>query len=113
MLQYKDPLTLAAEILGVDVEAEKTTIQYGYYRMMIRHHPDKNKDDPQANRLAALINEAKDVLLGRETNPTLLKDRDLMAEMMQRPVSDDDALSYEEWLQNRFYNMEQCSIWPC
>ena len=43
----------------------------------------------------------------------MLKDRDLMAEMMQRPVSDDDALSYEEWLQNRFYNMEQCSIWPC
>ncbi|MCF8107853.1 MAG: hypothetical protein K9J81_02565 [Desulfohalobiaceae bacterium] len=59
-----------------------------------------------------MINEAKGVLLGRETSPTLLKDRDLMAGMMQRPVSEEDALSYEEWLQKRFYNMKQCSIWP-
>ena len=113
MLRFKDSLVLASEILGVDVGATKPRIQYGYYRMMIQHHPDKHGGDPHANRLAALINEAKDVLLGKETKPTLLKDQELIADLMKRPVSDYEVLSYEEWLKNRFYSMEQCSIWPC
>lgn len=113
MQDFKDSLKLAAEILGVDVEAPKSKVQYGYYRMMVHYHPDKNLDDLQANRKAALINEAKDILMGKETNPNLLKDRELIADLMNRPVSDNEVLSYEEWLKKHFYNMEQCSIWPC
>lgn len=104
---------LAAELLGVEDCAGDTKIRYGYYRMMQLHHPDKNSGDPQATRVAALINEAKNVLLGQETSPVLLKDAALVAEVMQRPVAQEEVLSYAEWLQQRFYNMEQCSIWPC
>lgn len=113
MLRIKDSLRLAAEILGVDAGATESKIQYGYYRMMLLYHPDRSCGDSQSHRLAALINEAKDLLLGKETNPTLLKDQELIADLMQRPVSDNEVLSYEQWLKTRFYNMKQCSIWPC
>jgi len=113
MAYPKDPLKLASQVLGVEVGAPKSQIQYSYYRLMVHHHPDRNHGDPQAHRLAALINEAKDVLMGKETQPSLLQDRGLIAELLRRPVSDEKVLSYEEWLKKRFYSMEQCSIWPC
>lgn len=113
MLHLRDSLKLASEILGVDIGATKQEIQYGYYCKMLQYHPDRNGGDLQANRLAALINEAKNVLLGKDANPTLLKDQELIADLMKRPVSDDEVLSYEEWLKKRFYHMEQCSVWPC
>lgn len=113
MSQFKSFLELASHILGVDICAAKPEIQYAYYRMMKLYHPDKNCSDLRANRLAALINEAKEVIMGRETNPTLLKDQELIAELMNQPVSDEEVLSYDEWLKKNFYNMEQCSIWPC
>lgn len=104
---------LAAELLGVDPCAVDTEIRYGYYRMMQLHHPDKNPGGQKATSVAALINEAKNVLLGKEANPVLLKDAALVAEVMQRPVAQEEVLSYAEWLKQRFYDMEQCSIWPC
>jgi hypothetical protein len=112
MLHCKDSLKLAAQIIGVELGAPRPHVQYGYYRLMVHYHPDRNPNDARAERLAALINEAKDFLLGRETTPTLLRDRELVAELMGQPVSDQGVLSYEDWLKERFFNMEQCSIWP-
>jgi|GEM_PF-5093352 len=112
MSQSVDFHKLASRVLGVDTSASKPEIQYGYYRMMTMYHPDKNRDDPNATRFAALVNEAKDVLLGKEEAPVLLKDLELVSALMQAPVYTDDVLSYEEWLKQRFYNMDQCSIWP-
>jgi len=111
MSNFKFFWELALKILGVDADASNSKIQYGYYRMMTLYHPDKNWDDLQANRKAALINEAKDFLMGKETNPNLLKDQELIDDFMKRPVSNKEVLSYEEWLKKHFYNMEQCSIW--
>ena len=113
MHQTPEPLQLAAEILDVEISAARSRIRYAYYRMMKRHHPDLNNGDPRADRLAALINEAKDLLLGRIRSPTLLKDASLVSEVMNRPVSEEDVLSYEEWIRSRFYDMEHSSIWPC
>jgi len=112
MAQVTNAQKMASRVLGVDIAAIEAEIQYGYYRMMTIYHPDKNRDDSNAHRFAALINEAKDVMLGKETSPVLLKDFELVSEFMQAPVCTDEVLSYEEWLKQRFYNMEQCSIWP-
>jgi hypothetical protein len=113
MTGLREPLQVAAEILGVDICAAYSRIRYAYYRMMKSHHPDRNGGDPRADRQAALINEAKDLLLGRIANPNLVKDAELVSEVMQQSVSEAEVMSYEEWLRSRFYNMEQCSIWPC
>ncbi len=113
MTEIKDYRKLASQVLGVDITSTQPEIQYGYYRMMTIYHPDKNQDDPNANRFAALINEAKDVMLGKGISPVLLKDLELVSALMENPVCTDEVLSYEEWLKQRFYNMDQCSIWPC
>ena len=113
MTQPREPIQVAAEILGVDVCAAYSRIRYAYYRMMKSHHPDQNGGDPRADHQAALINEAKDLLLGRIASPTLVQDAELVSEVMRQPVSEAEVMSYEEWLRSRFYNMEQCSIWPC
>lgn len=76
---------------------------YGRYACWIRPFPLH----------AALINEAKDLLLGRMMNSYLIMVAELVSEVMQQPVSEAEVMCYEEWLRSRFYNMEQCSIWPC
>ena len=113
MPQLRDPLQVAAEILGVDVCAANTRIRYAYYRLMKYHHPDRNGGDPRAVRQAAVINEAKDLLLGRRTDPTLIRDAEVVSEVMRQPVSEEEVLSYEEWIRSRFYDVDERSIWPC
>ncbi len=102
----------ASQVLGVDVDASKSEIQYAFYRLMCTHHPDKNPDDPLAAGRAALIIEARDVLQGIVTAPVLLKDRKLMAEVLNRPVQEADVLTYEQWQKQQFFAADQGSIWP-
>ncbi len=109
----KNWLNLAADILGISVDASKNEVKYAYYRLMVAYHPDKHQDDPKAKQRSALINEAKEILLGKEVNPTMLKDTQLIDEFVSQPVSDDQIMSYREWLKTQFYNMDQGSIWPC
>lgn len=112
MAEIKNFYHLAKQILGVNENMPKPEIRYNYYRLMCFYHPDKNQGEEKAHRKSALINEAMDVLLGKEKNPTLLRDKSLVVELVNQPVSDESILSYEEWLRNRFFNMEECSIWP-
>ena len=113
MIETKSSFCLASEILGVEINALETEIRYAYYRLMTVYHPDRNKGGPEAHRRSALINEAKDVLLGKEKNPTLLKDKDLVAEIIDKPIADGKIISYVQWLKENFFNLDDCSIWPC
>jgi hypothetical protein len=109
-------LNLAAQILGVAVYASFSEIKYAYYRMMCLHHPDKHQGDHRAGERTALINEARNMLLGRTINPTLLRDRELVSEVLEHPpisdTEDETILSYNEWLKAQFYNVQEGSIWP-
>ncbi len=113
MTLLKNHMQMASEILGVDICASRSEILYSYYRMITLHHPDKNPDNAWADSFAALINEAKDMLLGKDIRPTLLQDSRLVSEFMDCPVQEGEVLSYGEWLKTRFYDMENRSIWPC
>ncbi|MDZ7761549.1 MAG: J domain-containing protein [Desulfovermiculus sp.] len=100
-------------MLGVPVHASPGEIKYAYYRLMGQHHPDKHQGDPQAGQRSALINEARNMLLCRTLNPTLIRDRDLVAEVLEHPPSEDETiLSYNEWLKSQFFNVREGSIWP-
>jgi hypothetical protein len=102
----------ASQILGVHMDADYREIQYAFYTLMCTHHPDRNPDDPHAARRAALIIEARDALLGKVTTPVLLKDRGLLADVLERPLDGTEVLTYEQWLKNQFFDADQGSIWP-
>ncbi len=116
-MSQSNHLNLAAQILGVPAHASSSEIKYAYYRLMCRHHPDKPQGDPQAGQRTALINEARNMLLGRTLIPTLLKDRELVSEVLEHPPINEDndeetILSYNEWLKAQFFNVQEGSIWP-
>jgi len=115
-MSQSNHLNLAAQILGVSVYASPSEIKYAFYRLMCLHHPDKHQDDPQAGQRTALINEARNMLLGHIVSPTLLRDRALVAEILERPpgsdIEDETILSYNEWLKAQFFNIQEASIWP-
>jgi curved DNA-binding protein len=57
-MDYKDYY----EVLGVDRGADEQSIKRAYRRLALKHHPDKNPDDPQAEERFKEINEAYEVL---------------------------------------------------
>lgn len=50
------------EILEISRDADKTTIKKAYKKMAKRYHPDRNPNDPEAEKMFKLCNEAYQVL---------------------------------------------------
>lgn len=46
------------KILGVDPNANRETIKQAYIKLAMRYHPDRNPDDPDAERKFKLVNIA-------------------------------------------------------
>ena len=51
------------EILGVEKNADKKTIEKKFKKLAISLHPDKNKNDPNANENFQQLTKAKDILI--------------------------------------------------
>jgi curved DNA-binding protein CbpA len=54
------------EILGVEKSASQIEIKKGYYKKAKEWHPDKNPDNPEADEMFKLINEAYQILSDEE-----------------------------------------------
>ena len=79
---------------------------------MLKHHPDRNPDEPYAQDIAALLNEAYGLLTGKRVTPTLLLDEALVQLVLDNPVGPlDNVPTYREWLLQQFCNVEEKSIW--
>ena len=52
----------AAEVLGVAPGADAEAVRKRYRELAMRHHPDLNPDDPQADQRMAELNRARDLL---------------------------------------------------
>src|SRR5690554_3706138 len=50
------------EVLGVSREAELSEIKSAYRRLAMKHHPDKNPDDPQAQERFKEVGQAYQIL---------------------------------------------------
>ncbi|KAG5363361.1 DnaJ-like protein 1 [Yarrowia sp. B02] len=54
------------DLLEIQVDASDAEIKKGYRKMAIRHHPDKNPDDPTAHERFQAIGEAYQVLSDKQ-----------------------------------------------
>lgn len=61
-MDYKDYY----KVLGVDKEASQDEIKKAYRKLAIKYHPDKNKDNAEAENKFKEINEANEVLSDKE-----------------------------------------------
>ena len=50
------------EMLGVNRDADEEAIKNAYRRLAMKHHPDRNPDDPKAEELFKEANEAYEIL---------------------------------------------------
>ena len=102
----------AGAVLGVPGDADPDEIRYAYYCRMLKHHPDRNPNDPLAHEASALVGEAYAVATGKITTPSLLLNDELVQTLLKDPVTElDEVPTYDEWLKGRFLNVSEKSIW--
>ena len=75
-MDYKDYY----KVLGVDKKASQDEIKKAYRVLAVKHHPDKNPDNKEAEEKFKLANEANEVL----SNPTKRKKYDELGENWQQ-----------------------------
>ena len=105
-------------------EAGEREIRYAYYRLAQLCHPDRlagrsgPAEEERAQRIMALLNEAKDLALRRRDKGELLGDAALVRRLMELSehaagtVREHDILTYDEWQRQQFYDVDAASLWP-
>jgi hypothetical protein len=64
----------ARKILGVGESVTKEALKKAYRRAVIKYHPDRNRDDPDANKKFILVKCAYELLAKDNPCPELLKE---------------------------------------
>ncbi len=65
---------MACKVLSVEEMADKEKLKKAYRRTAMEFHPDKNLDDPDANKKFALVKCAYELLAEDKPCPELLKE---------------------------------------
>jgi hypothetical protein len=94
----------ACEVLGVDDMADRNQLKKAYRRAAVKFHPDKNLQDPNANRRFALVKCAYELLA--EDKPC----RELLKEINSWPgIPEDDKYKLDNpwghflWWREKFF----------
>ncbi len=111
MLRDHEITTRAWKILNLEPGASAEEIKSAYRKKAKQVHPDLGERD---ERIMGVINQAYSRLLPGKSGPTsLLEDDRLVGLLSNLPVDPiEQTQSYEEWMLNRFYNLDDDSIWP-
>ncbi|GES62630.1 DnaJ domain protein [Aspergillus terreus] len=70
------------EILEVPITASQAEIKKKFYALSLRHHPDRNRDDPNASQRFARISSAYNVLGNHTKRATYDRDHGILAHHM-------------------------------
>ncbi|KAL5363643.1 hypothetical protein BJX96DRAFT_120879 [Aspergillus floccosus] len=70
------------EILEVPITASQAEIKKKFYALSLRHHPDRNRDDPTASQRFAHISSAYNVLGNHTKRATYDRDHGILAHHM-------------------------------
>ena len=65
---------IACKILDVDEFADRNQIKKAYRRIVMKFHPDKNPNDPDANKKFSLVKCAYELLAEDKPCPELLEE---------------------------------------
>jgi len=65
---------MACKVLDVDETASKAKLKQAYHRAAMKFHPDRNQEDPQANKKFALVKCAYELLAEDKQCPALLEE---------------------------------------
>ncbi|KAF9887889.1 hypothetical protein FE257_009549 [Aspergillus nanangensis] len=91
---YKHPFSTSArrsataqepnyyEILDVPITASPSEIKQKFYSLSLRHHPDRNRNDPTASERFARISSAYNVLSNHTKRATYDRDHGILAHHM-------------------------------
>lgn len=94
----------ACKLLGVGETADKHELKRAYRRIATQLHPDKNLDDPDANKKFALVRCAYELLAEDRPCPELLKEIDSWPGV---PEDDkyklDNAWGHFLWWRDKFF----------
>ena len=92
-MEYKDYY----KILGVDRTASSDEIKSVYRKLALKHHPDKNPDDKQAEERFKEINEAYEVL-GDSTKRAKYDQLGSSYRAWERTSGQPGSFNWDEWM---------------
>ena len=94
----------ACKILQVQEDASKEQLKKAYRRTAMNYHPDRNKDDPDANKKFALVKCAYELLAEDKPCPELLGEINAW-----KGISEDDKYKLDNpwghflWWREKFF----------
>jgi curved DNA-binding protein CbpA len=98
----------ACKILQVEEDASKDRLKKAYRRAAMKFHPDRNPDDPDADKKFALINCAYELLAEDKPYPKLLEEISTW-----EGVSEDSKYKLDNpwghflWWRDKFFGSEE------
>ena len=100
--------SIACDILGVDETADMQQIKRAYRLIAMQFHPDKNMDDPDADKKFILVKCAYELLTGSKAGAELLKEISMWPDI---PVNDkyklDNPWGHFLWWREKFFDSEK------
>lgn len=111
MLRDHEITSRAWKILDIEPGSAVDEIKVAFRKKAKQVHPDLGERD---ERIMGLLNQAYSRLIPGKSGPTsLIEDDKLVEFVINLPVDPiAQTQSYEEWMLNRFYDMDNDSIWP-
>lgn len=105
----KDSLKRRAfQVLQLKPEANISEIKKQFWKLSLKHHPDRTKDGPAANRRMQLIIQAyelltKDTYIDSSKYKLLEDDESILSVLPKGTRIESLRPTYEEWHKKQFY----------
>ena len=99
---------MACKVLSVEEMADKEKLKKAYRRTAMEFHPDKNLDDPDANKKFALVKCAYELLAEDKPCPQLLEEINSWPDAAEdEKYNLDNLWGHFLWWREKFFGSER------